>query len=316
MPRIIPGTEDFDIKPGFEKRYRFLCKDNYDEFMKYSLSFVRRSIRVNTLKKTVPEVKKSLEEKGWKLTQIPWCPEGFWIEHDTGRRDIGNTDEHVLGYIYVQEAASMLPPMALMPQPGEKILDMCASPGSKSSQMAAMMRNEGILVSNDYKGLRAKPLGINMQRIGATNAIVTLMDGQRIKENDFDRILVDAPCSGTGTIRTSLKTIRIWNENVVKRISATQKQLIETAFNLLKTGGVMVYSTCSLEPEEDEAIVSFLLEKYPNAKTVPIEMEIKRGELVMEFEGKKYHEGVRNAMRIWPQDNDTEGFFVCKIIKE
>lgn len=315
MPRRIPGTEKFDIKEGFEKRYRLLAGKDYDKFMEYSLSFLNRSIRVNTLKATIEDVKKSLEEKNWVLTQIPWCKEGFWIEHKEGRRDIGNTEEHILGYIYVQEASSMLPPIALDPKPGDIILDMCASPGSKSSQIAAMTNNEGIIVCNDYKGLRAKPLAINLQRVGATNVAISLMDGQRIKGTVFDKILVDAPCSGTGTIRTSLKTIRIWNENVVKRIAITQRQLIETGFNLLKEGGVMVYSTCSLEPEEDESVVSYLLNKYPNAKTLPINIPIKRGEIITEFDGKKFHDGVRNALRIWPQDNDTEGFFVCKIMK-
>lgn len=314
MPRRIPGTEHFDIKPGFEKRYRCLCND-YENFMEYSLSFMRRCVRVNTLKISIDECKKRLNEKGWGLVQIPWCKEGFWIEHDEGRRDIGNTEEHALGYIYVQEAASMLPPIALDPKPGELVLDMCASPGSKSSQMAAMMEGTGLLVCNDYKGLRVMPLAINLQRIGTTNAIVTIMGGQRIKNLLFDKILVDAPCSGTGTIRKSLKTLRMWNENVVKRLASTQKQLIEQAFSLLKPGGVMVYSTCTLEPEEDEGIVSFLLEKYENAKTLPINIDIKRRETMTEFDGKIFHEGVKNALKIWPQDNDTEGFFVCLIQK-
>ncbi|MBR9690801.1 NOL1/NOP2/sun family putative RNA methylase [Candidatus Woesearchaeota archaeon] len=303
------------MKPGFEKRYRALCSD-YDEFMKYSLSFLRRSIRVNTLKAEVSDVKKRLEKKGWILTSIPWCKEGFWLDHVEGRRDIGNTEEHMLGYIYVQGAASMLPPLVLEPKPGERTLDMCASPGSKSSQMAAMMKDTGVLVCNDYKGMRARPLGINLQRMGSTNTIVSLMEGQRIKDMEFDKILVDAPCSGTGTIRKSLKTLRMYNENMVKRLSATQRQLIDRAFNLLKPGGVMVYSTCTLEPHENEAVVSCLLDKYPNAKVMPIKISIERRDPILEFEGDKYNPQVKDALRIWPQDNDTEGFFVCKIKKD
>lgn len=315
MTTRIIGSEEVEIKPGFEKRYMALCGDDYGKFIDYSLSFIKRSLRVNTLKIDIDTCKKRLEEKGWILEPIPWCKEGFWLSHTTGRRDIGNTEEHALGYIYIQEAASMLPPIALNPKPGDIVLDMCASPGSKSSQMAAMMNNEGVLVCNDYNGIRAKPLGINMQRIGATNVIVTLIGGQRIKGQRFDKVLVDAPCSGTGTIRTSLKTLRIWNEKSIKHLSTPQKQLLETGFNLLKSGGTLVYSTCSLEPEEDEGVVSFLLEKYPNAKTLPIDIEIKKGKVVTEFEGKTYNEGVKNSLRVWPQDNDTEGFFVCKIMK-
>lgn len=314
MPEKIPGTDDIVIKPGFEERYRCLC-DDYDEFMKYSLSFMRRSIRVNTLKITVNEVKRRLEEKNWILTPIPWCKEGFWLDHKEGRRDIGNTEEHVLGYIYVQESASMLPPIALNPKPGEIILDMASAPGSKSSQIGQMMNNTGLVVCNDYKGMRVRPLGLNLQRVGTTNTIISLMEGQRIKGMQFDRILVDAPCSGTGTIRKSLKTLRMWNPNMIKRLSITQKQMIENAFNLLKPGGTMVYSTCTLEPGEDEAVVSFLLNKYDNASTVPIKIDIKKRDPILEFEGEKYHQGVKNALRIWPQDNDSEGFFVAKIQK-
>ena len=132
----------------------------------------------------------------------------------------------------------------------------------------------------------------------------------------FDRILVDAPCSGTGTIRKSLKTLRIWNPNMVKRLSITQKQLIETAFNILKENGTMVYSTCSLEPEENEAVVDFLLNKYGNAEIEPIELKnIKKSSPILNFEDKEYNKNIKNCLRIWPQDNDTEGFFVAKIKK-
>ena len=138
-----------------------------------------------------------------------------------------------------------------------------------------------------------------------------------IKSNiEFDKILVDAPCSGTGTIRKSLKTLRIWNPNMVKRLSITQKQLIETAFNILKPNGTLVYSTCSSEPEENEAVIDFLINKYDNAKVEGIEINnLKRSEPILEFEKQKYSEEVKKCLRIWPQDNDTEGFFVTKIKK-
>jgi len=300
------------FKDAFVERYSKLT--NWEEFKKISLTYLRRSIRVNTLKISIEDLKKRL--KVWNLKQIPWCKEGFWIEHETGRRDIGNTREHQLGYIYVQEAVSMIPPLVLDPKPGEKVLDMCASPGSKASQIVAMMENKGVLIANDYKGMRLKPLSVNMQRISASNSIISLMEGKYFKDFEFDKILVDAPCSGTGTIRKSFKTLLIWNPNVIKRIAGTQRQLIETGFNNLKKNGVMVYSTCSLEPEEDEAIVSYLLDKFDNAKLEEIKLDgLKRGEPVLEFEGQKYNPEVKKCLRIWPQDNDTEGFFIAKIRK-
>jgi len=304
---------DIEFKDNFVKRYEKLTE--WKTFKEYSLRFLRRSVRINTLKITIDECKKRLE-KNWILTRVPWCKEGFWVEHKQGRKDIGNTVEHVLGYMYVQEAASMIPPVVLDPKPGEHILDMCAAPGSKASQIVQYMENKGVLVANDYRGIRLAPLGINLQRCGSTNTIITRMEGRFFKDVYFDKILVDAPCSGTGTIRKSLKTIKMWNPMMIKRLAGTQKQLIEAAFNCLKPNGTLVYSTCSLEPEEDEGIIDFLISKYDNARLESFELEgLKRSEPVLEFEGKRYDKEIKKCLRIWPQDNDTEGFFVAKIKK-
>ncbi|HLC88926.1 MAG TPA: RsmB/NOP family class I SAM-dependent RNA methyltransferase [Candidatus Nanoarchaeia archaeon] len=313
MPVQIPTTETIIFKPGFIQRYSPLT--DWEEFKRHSLSFLRRSIRINTLVTTIKETKLSIEKKGWKLTKIPWCKEGFWIEHPE-RRDVGNLLEYHVGKIYVQEAASMIPPLVLNPEPGDLVLDMCAAPGSKTTQMAAMMKNKGIIVANDYKGDRLSSLGINIQRSLVTNTIITLMHGKRFHGFQFDKILLDAPCSGTGTIRKSLKTIRIWNPKMVTKIARQQQELIENAFNNLKPGGILVYSTCSLEPEEDEGVVDFLLEKFPNAKVIPAKLSgLKVSSPVLEFDGKEYHPSLKHVLRIWPQDNDTEGFFVAKIKK-
>ncbi len=315
----IPGTKDIVFKDGFVKRYSVLT--DFETFKQCSLSFLRRSIRVNTLKISVATLKKRMQ-KNWKLEQIPWCNEGFWIDHKGAsveegyRRDIGNLLEHQLGYIYIQEAASMIPPLVLDPKPSELVLDMCAAPGSKATQIVQYMRNKGILIANDFKGDRIKPLGLNMQRCGVRNAVITLMRGHYFKGFQFNKILVDAPCSGTGTIRKSLKTLLMWNPQMVKRLAGQQKQLIETAFQNLKTGGTLVYSTCTLEPEEDEGVVSYLLEKYSSANLEDIDLPLKRSDAVLAFEEKKFHPDVKKCLRLWPQDNDTEGFFVAKIRKK
>jgi tRNA (cytosine49-C5)-methyltransferase len=307
--------QEVKFKDKFIERYSSLT--DWETFREISLTYLRRSIRINTLKISISECKRRLNEQKWNLKQVPWCKEGFWVEHSEGRRDIGNTIEHQLGYYYVQEAASMIPPVVLDPKPEEVILDMCSAPGSKATQIAQYMDNKGILIANDYQGLRLQPLGINMQRMGINNTLITLQEGRFFKNSaiEFDRILVDAPCSGTGTIRKSFKTIGIWNPNAIRRLCGQQRQLIETAFCILKKGGVMVYSTCSLEPEEDEQVVSSLLEKHSDAKLEDIELEIKRSEPVISFEGKEYDPSVKKCLRLWPQDNDTEGFFVSKIRK-
>ncbi|MBI5797962.1 NOL1/NOP2/sun family putative RNA methylase [Candidatus Woesearchaeota archaeon] len=293
-----------DWKQAFLERYAQLT--DIDKFTEASLKPMRKSIRVNTLKTSIKNIKESFEN----LEQVPWCKEGFFIN----KQAVGNTKEHFLGYIYLQGAASMIPPVVLKPEPGDMVLDMCASPGSKTSQMAAMMCNQGIIVANDNKIDRLKPLTINLQRCGVLNTVMTRMEGRWFR-NKFDKILLDAPCSGIGTIRKSYKTIGMWNPQTVKKMAGVQKQLITTAFDALKEGGTMLYSTCTLEPHEDEAIINYLLEKYSTAKIEKISLDIKRGSIAEEFEGEKYNPEVKKCLKLWPQDNDTEGFFVAKISK-
>ncbi|MBI2133652.1 RsmB/NOP family class I SAM-dependent RNA methyltransferase [Candidatus Woesearchaeota archaeon] len=306
----IPG--EIVIKEDFERRYRSILGEKYDEFMEHSTSFLDRSIRVNTLKIGVDGVKERLKDE-WSLTQIPWCREGFWIK---GKRlDIGNLSEHVLGYFYVQEAASMIPPIALDPRPGETILDLCAAPGSKTTQIAAMMENRGVLVANELSGERIKALGLNLNRSGITNVVITHSEGRQLRQIIFDRVLVDAPCSATGTVRRNLRVLQQYNYGTVKRLASIQKGLLRTAYNLLAENGVLVYSTCSMEPEEDEGVVDYLLEKEPDARLERIDLDIKRSPVIEEFDGKTYNPEVRKCLRLWPQDNNTEGFFVAKFLK-
>ncbi|HLC32995.1 MAG TPA: NOL1/NOP2/sun family putative RNA methylase [Candidatus Nanoarchaeia archaeon] len=315
MPKPFPDAEKYVFKEPFIKQYSALT--DWPEFKRFTLSFLRKSIRVNTLKISVKECVKRLE-KDWTLEPVPWCKEGFYIEHKNGRLDVGNTIEHTLGYYYVQEAASMLPPLALCPQPGELVLDIAAAPGSKTSQMAQMMKNKGLIIANDIKGDRLASLGINLQRTGVSNTVITLMDGLYFAKSgiQFDKILLDAPCSGTGTIRKSPKTIMMWNPESIKRLVRLQQKLILTAFDLLKPGGTMVYSTCSTEPVEDEGVIDFLLREKSNARLENIDLPLKKGNPVLEWDGKKYNPQVSKTLRLWPQDNDTEGFFVAKITKQ
>jgi NOL1/NOP2/sun family putative RNA methylase len=313
MLEAIPDADKLQFKEAFIRRYSALT--DFSEFKRCSLSFPRKAIRVNTLKTDVDTVKESFGKR-WNLTPVRWCKEGFFAKGE--RRDIGNTLEHALGYIYVQDASSMIPPIVLEPKEGELALDMCAAPGSKSTQIAQYMENSGLLIANDNSYPRIKALAMNMQRCGVANAVITLTEAKNYgyMENFFDKILLDAPCSGTGTINKSLETIKMWNPSMVLRLSKIQKQLIENAFIALKPGGTLVYSTCTLEPEEDEGTVDFLLNSFPDAKTEKISIELKRSEPVLSFEGKEFSEGIKNCLRIWPQDNETEGFFVTKITKE
>lgn len=335
----ILSADKVEIKPYFEERYRQILGDRYDKFMEYSFSYIRKCIRVNTLKISVNELQQRLEDKGWVLQAIPWCPEGFFVQghKELDRFDIGNLPEHTLGYFYVQESASMLPPVVLFSDvkgndaeffKNYKVLDMCAAPGSKTTQLAQYMKNEGVLIANDVDISRLRPLSMNLQRIGVKNMLVTLNAFQLSKNNTkvknpfgedeqvFDRILVDAPCSGTGTIRRSFKALSMYSRSLVNRLVHTQRSLITHAFNMLKPGGVMVYSTCTQEPAENEAIVSWLLDNNEDAEVLPIELDIVRSPAITSFEGLEIRPETKDCLRIYPQDNDTEGFFVCKIRKK
>jgi len=287
-----------EFKEKFLERYSKYT--DIEEFKEYCLKPLRKSIRVNTLKIEVDDLKKRLKN----LKQVPWCNEGFFIDG----YGIGNLKEHFLGYIYVQEAASMIPALVLNPK-DEIILDMCAAPGSKTTHLAAIMKNKGLIVANDVEIKRLKALSINLQRCGVLNTVMTYMKGEGIK-NKFDKILLDAPCSGTGVIRKSINTLKIWNENMIKKLSYTQKNLIVNAFNGLKENGIMVYSTCSVDRDENEGVIEFLLDKFDNAKLEEINLNIKRSKCLSD------NNELNKCLRIWPQDNDTEGFFVVKIRKE
>ncbi|MBL7057124.1 RsmB/NOP family class I SAM-dependent RNA methyltransferase [Candidatus Woesearchaeota archaeon] len=316
MLETIPRSADIIIKDKFVERYKALLGKDYDTFMKYSFAYIRKTIRVNTLKAKVSDVKKSLS-KDWELEQVPWCKEGFWIKYRVGKRfDIGNTPEHQLGRIYVQDAASMIPAIVLNPKSGDMVLDMCAAPGSKTTQLAQYMKNKGLLIANDSSGKRLSALGINLTRCGVHNTIITLQQGNYYRKiQQFDKVLVDAPCSASGTIRRSLKALSMWSPGLVRKMASIQKQLIQAGFMALKPGGTMVYSTCTQELEENEAMVSYLLSKYEDAKLEEIKLDIKRSKPITKFENLEISPEVKKCLRIYPQDNDTEGFFIAKIKK-
>ena len=303
-----------EFKEKFIQTYEKLT--DIEDFKKYSLERLTKSIRANTIKIPIKEIKQRLENQNFKLKQIPWCKEGFWVIEGP-RTDLGNLKEHSLGYIYIQEAASMIPPLVLNPDENDLILDISAAPGSKTTQIAALMNNNGLIIANDYRYDRIKALSINLQRCGILNTIITLMEGKRFSKSKlkFDKILLDAPCSGTGAIRKSLKTLKMWNPNMFKKLAGIQKQLISVSFDLLKENGTLVYSTCSIAPEENEAVVDFLINRYDNAKLEKIDLPIKKSNVILEYEKETYNKELDKCLRIWPQDNNTEGFFVAKIKK-
>jgi len=315
--------EKFPPKEGFVKRMEALLGEaGAKEFFDISYTKTPSSIRCNTLKISVSELKERFEGYGWKLRQpFEDFPEVMIIDSKLNPGEIGKTKEHLLGYYYVQEISSMLPMLALQPKPGEIILDLCASPGSKTTQAAAMMNNEGTIIANELSMGRIGILNSNLERCGVMNTIVTRKEGVALcnrflkkSQMRFDKILVDAPCSGEGTLRKSPKTFEMWNINMIKKIAGVQKQLAIAAFKLLKIGGEMIYSTCTLSPEEDEMIVNHLIENF-DVKIEQIKLPLKFRCGVTEWEGVSLDENVKKCLRLYPQDNNTDGFFVAKLRK-
>ena len=270
-----------------------------------------RSIRVNTLKIDRDELMERLQER-YEIKEMPWYENGLFIKGE----NISKNMEYYLGYYHIQEAASMIPPLLLNPEKNEIIIDLCAAPGSKTTQMAMMMENYGIIIANDSNPIRLKALTHNIQRAMATNCIVTNYDGRYMDKTGIkaDKILLDAPCTASGKIIKDKKLLERWNYGRIRKMSALQKSLIRAACNLLEEDGILVYSTCSIEPEENEDVIDYAIKKFDMEVEKASLKGIKTREGIKEWDGKEY-EWASKAIRIWPQDNSTEGFFICRLRK-
>lgn len=308
-----------DLKPLFLERMKKLLADDFDSYLKILKQEPVRSIRCNTLKITPENLKKRLEKK-WKIIQ-PWKnnPEVMIVDKELEPGELGRALEHLLGYYYIQELASMLPVIALNPKSKELVLDLCSSPGSKTTQTASMMKNTGTIIANEVSLGRIKILASNLERCGVANTIITKKDGitfcKKLKKEEiyFDKILVDAPCSGEGTLRSSPKTYIMWNIKTVKGVSRLQKQLLFSALEILKIGGELIYSTCTHAPEENEGVINEALKEFKDKiKIEKISIPIKPRSGIKKWEEKEYLEDVKYSCRIYPQDNNTEGFFLAK----
>lgn len=308
-------------KPLFLERMKTLLGKDFDNYLKILEKQPVNSIRCNTLKISPEKLKKRLEEKSWIIEQpFKEAPEVMIIKNSLLPGELGRSLEHLLGYYYVQEIASMLPVLALKPKPGEVVLDLAAAPGSKTTQIAAKMENRGTIIANEVSIGRLKILASNTERCGVLNTIITKKDGvalcKRLKEQGFlfDKILVDAPCSGEGTIRSSNVTNLMWNPETIKQLSKLQKSLLASAIEILKPKGEVVYSTCTHAPEENEEVLDFMLKEFgKNISIEKISLPIKCRPGVKGWNGKIYDKNVENSCRIYPQDNDTEGFFIAKV---
>jgi len=290
------------------ERYHGIIPD-WDRFITTCSTPLPTVIRANTLRIAPSELRTRLEEKGFTLVPYPGLPWLFRVEEDC----VTKTIEHWLGLFYSQEATQALPVLALAPQPGERVLDMCAAPGGKTTQIAAEMENSGLLVANEPNGRRQQALLSNLNRLSVLNAAVTAYRGEMFPLGEkFDRVLIDAPCSAEGTLRKSPSLRDGATEATIRRLAGIQRRLILRGYELLKPGGVLVYSTCTFAPEEDEAVVSFLLSSR-DAHVEPLALPLPHSPGITAWNGEEFSPEVAGCARIYPHHFDSGGGFIARI---
>ncbi|MEK6973544.1 MAG: RsmB/NOP family class I SAM-dependent RNA methyltransferase [archaeon] len=298
----------------FIEKYSAILGKDSEKFFKSCCTKIPKSIWANSLKINPKQLEKILKEKGWGVKQLPFHKNSFLLE---GVEKPGDSEEFRLGLFNLQEKASMLPVLVLDPKENEKILDFTAAPGSKTLQLSCIVGNKGKILAIEKEFTRYKSLNFNINKFGMEDVETKCMNALAFREcNVFDKVLLDAPCSSEGLVRKEFDTLKHWSLHLVKRKSKLQKRLILKAFDALKENGILVYSVCSLSPEECENVVDFLLKKRQNAKTEKIKIKgIKCGAAILKYGEKEFNKEAKNCCRLWPHVNDTQAFFIAKIRK-
>ena len=298
-------------------RYRSII-DDWEAFQQALERPLPAAIWTNTLKANPERVARLLPAEGIPLEPLPWRPGGFkLLVHDAKP---GNHWGFLGGLYHVQEEVSLLPVLLLDPQPGDRVLDLCAAPGNKTAQIAVAMGNRGTVVANDRDYYRIRAIHHMMERLGILNTSTTLFDGANYPRGAglFDKILVDIPCTCEGTVRKSPQLALDPTGGLSRRMSGGQKALLRKAIQLCKPGGRIVYSSCTYAPEENEAVIDALLREVGRhvVRLVPARVEgFHTSEGLKAWDGETFDESLRLAMRIWPHQNDTGGFFVAVLEK-
>lgn len=292
-----------------ERMERFLGEE-YEEFLESWQREASQALRVNQLKITPEEF---LKLSPFALRPVPWADAGFYY----GKEDRpGKHPYHEAGLYYIQEPSAMAVGTLADAQPGERVLDLCGAPGGKTTHLAAAMKGEGLLVSNEIHPARARILSSNVERMGITNCVVTNEKPENLAERFqgfFDRIIVDAPCSGEGMFRKEEQATLQWSLENVSMCARRQGEILKQAAGMLRPGGVLVYSTCTFSPEENEGSVSAFLDNYP-------EFSVKEISACDSFSGGRpewigARKETAKTFRLWPHRLEGEGHFAAVLQK-
>ena len=295
------------------ERYEPLI-DDIDAFYAACQRPLPSVVRVNSIKATIEQAKTALDAEGIAYEQAEWNKAVLVFPDEQP----GANWPYVHGWIHGQEEVSAIPAMVLDPNPGNRVWDACAAPGSKTTQLAAMMEDTGIVVATDNNLGRLSSLRSNTERLGVTNVAVTNEDARNhsLKPFDgelYDHALVDVPCSCEGTVRKNPDVLEEWTYEHVESIVGVQKGILRRAIQTTRPGGTVVYSTCTFAPEENEEVLTYALENEP-CKLVPFEIPLESKQGVTEWNGEEYDPAVKHAKRIYPHHNDTGGFFCAKLV--
>lgn len=296
----------------FKDRMKQMLKDEYPAFIREFDGPAYHALRINTLKGTKEQF---IKKAPFSLTPVPWEENGFYY----GKEDApGRHPYHSAGVYYVQEPSAMFPAACLNAWPGERILDLCAAPGGKSTRIAEAMKGQGILISNEIHPARAKILSENIERMGIRNAVVTNESPQSLAKifvEYFDRIMVDAPCSGEGMFRKNEAACAEWSPDNIKLCAIRQQEILDYAASMLKPGGRMVYSTCTFAPEENEGVISRFLDAHTDFSVAECKTCEGMSHGVPEWTDTPA-EGINRTVRLFPHKIMGEGHFAAVLEKK
>ncbi|MDO1605446.1 RsmF rRNA methyltransferase first C-terminal domain-containing protein [Lactobacillus sp. YT155] len=292
-----------NLPTDFQNKYQELLGDRYETFQEALNQSAVEGFRLNPLKENFQDVKNDLSQK------IEYSDFSYFGKIN------GNSLEHLSGYLYSQDPSAMYVGEVLNPQPGERVLDLCAAPGSKTTYLASKMQNKGLLVANEINTSRAKILSYNVERMGITNTVVlNNRPDQLLKDFSgyFDKIVVDAPCSGEGLFRKDPDAIDYWSLDYVEQCANRQREILKTAFELLKPGGTIVYSTCTFAPEEDEKNAMWFADNF--------DLRIQDIKKYFGMEGGRpdwcdNDQRATKFLRMFPDQFAGEGHFISKFVK-
>lgn len=302
-----------DLPQSFLDSMKEILGEDYEAFLAGFDGQRQYGLRVNTLKMNLEEFERIAP---FHLKKVPWISNGYFYEAEDAP---AKHPFYSAGLYYLQEPSAMTPASRLKVQPGERVLDMCAAPGGKATELGAALQGEGLLVANDINTARARALLRNLELFGISNSFVTNEPPHVLAERFpefFHKIMVDAPCSGEGMFRKNPAVVDSWQEKGPEYFSKLQREIIVQAADMLLPGGMMFYSTCTFSPLENEKTITHLLKERPDMEVIPMEDYEGFAEGLTSYRGEVFDESCKLCRRIWPHKMSGEGHFMALLHKK